>query len=349
LYFIQEFCSCIDKLLNYENHIEWLILYSVLEDGEKYTKMSKVDLSKMSREELRVALAAKEAESAAPPKIALKCKYAALRGSKEPCGGVVVVEEGFCKEHANTAQAKRERERLAAAKPKPAPAPVQKEESDSEEEVKPAPAKPAAKVVAPVSTERRSSKASISSKSDDVDKLKKAPIVKPEETVDEKEDEEADEERLENEMRIAEEEQRRGKVAPAREKRYIKPNKFGWFEDKQTNIVFGLDHVAFGIQDYSTGKVCPLGTKEIEICKRNRWKYRDYRMQVPLANEEEEEESEDESEGEEVEDDGEEEDGDEEEEDEEDEEDDDEDEDEEEDDDEDEDEDDEDEEEEEEH
>ena len=53
----------------------------------------------------------------------------------------------------------------------------------------------------------------------------------------------------------------------------IQKNKWGWFEDKETNIVFNKNtKFAYGVQE-SSGNISELTSKHIKICKKNGWKY----------------------------------------------------------------------------
>ena len=64
------------------------------------------------------------------------------------------------------------------------------------------------------------------------------------------------------------------KPEPVTVKRVIKPNKWGRFEDLETGILFDpKSKAAYGVQDRRTGKVLALKPKDIEVCEKYRWKY----------------------------------------------------------------------------
>lgn len=55
----------------------------------------------------------------------------------------------------------------------------------------------------------------------------------------------------------------------------IRPNAWGRFEEKETGIVFDpKKKIAYGVQDYKSGKVLPLSKKHAKICEEKRWSYR---------------------------------------------------------------------------
>lgn len=61
---------------------------------------------------------------------------------------------------------------------------------------------------------------------------------------------------------------------PSVVKKSIRRNKWGNFEDPETNIVFNAKtKAAYGVQDHKSGKVTALKDKHIGLCKKYGWRY----------------------------------------------------------------------------
>lgn len=187
------------------------------------------------------------------------CKYTPLRSNQPPCTELSVSNWGFCKKHSRTVQAKRAEEKWESENtPQPPATSVVdpdadklKGDDDAMEQLAKANARRAKPVRARVQEE-------VVQKTTARKKVAEAPTnVK-------------------------------GVRKPTIQKKVIRPNFWGRFEDTETHIVFDpTTKTAYGIQD-PTGKVIALSAKHIAICVRNGWNYN-----APDDDEDEEEDEED--------------------------------------------------------
>jgi len=239
-----------------------------------------IDVSKLTAEQLRAALAFKEGRVVGNGQ---KCSFIPKRADQVLCGEAPEFQYGescYCKKHQRTVQAMNAKKRWEEEK-------EVRETRGEEQKLEPESVSPPA--VAPESAETEGKEGTEIS----------VP-AEPEQIKEEKIPEKVAEKKKEQTKPVSKSSPKAKKASVT--KKVIRANKWGRFEDPETGIVFDpKSKAAYGVQDHKSGKVKALTPAHVKICEKYSWKYHvikstPSRVLVVESSEEESEELEESSE-----------------------------------------------------